>query len=423
MKKKPAIILLFIFAFLAKPGAQNLQADAYEIIYSLFSLGSEDPNAGLTTFLSTMVPMGGSAESMGMAYTAVAADASFLELNPAASATQNQTQFAFFHNNWIADTHIESVVYTMRLGDFGFSAGAKWLYLPFTEYDDFGYRVATGYYSEAIGIANAAIHLFPGYYFYGIAVGANLKMAYRSIPDYSDDEGNIIAGSGFKQSGLAVMADIGLLTRFNFLKAYSSREKNTAFGLAVKNIGFPVLGEPLKTVATIGLAYNFIKPIQLSADLSFPVNLMDISKSALPYWGVGYRMTITEFWKLNAGFLLKGANPRLSVGASLDFSPLSLEMNYTLDLTTQFSPLHRMSITARFEMGDSGRADNAARAEALYLQGLEAYAIGELEIAITLWNEALRLNPHFDPARENRDTAQTTMELRRTIQELQRLEP
>jgi len=110
------------------------------------------------------------------------------------------------------------------------------------------------------------------------------------------------------------------------------------------------------------------------------------------------------------------------VGAAIDFSPLTLDINYTLDLTTQFSPLNRMSIEARFDMGDMGRTAKATRAEELYLQGLDAYAAGDLELAITYWNESLRLNPFFDPARENRDTAVDAIALRQRILELQRLE-
>ncbi|PKL24249.1 MAG: hypothetical protein CVV47_10900 [Spirochaetae bacterium HGW-Spirochaetae-3] len=401
--------------------AQTLYPSAYELIYSMFSLGGqEDPNEGSTTFLSTLVPVGGSAESMGMAFTAVADDASFLELNPAGSAVQDRTQFAFYHNNWIADTRIEAAVYTMRLGTLGLSVGGKWLYLPFTEYDDFADRVSTGYYSEAIAIANASLLLFPGYYFYGLSVGASAKFAYRSMPDYSDDDGNIISGSD--QSAVAVMADLGMLTKFNLFKLYASREKNFSLGLAVKNVGPPVKGEPLPTVATAGLAYSFLKPILVSADISFPINLMDFSASEDLYWGVGYRMTVTDFWKLQAGFLIKGNNPRLSVGAAIDFSPLTLEVNYTLDLTTQFSPLNRMSIEARFDMGDMGRSSRATQSEELYLKGLDAYAAGDLDLAISYWNESLKLDPYFDPARENRDTAQAAVEMRQRMLELQRLE-
>ena len=133
-------------------------------------------------------------------------------------------------------------------------------------------------------------------------------------------------------------------------------------------------------------------------------------------------MTITNFWDLQAGLLVKGGNPRISVGAALDFAPLTLDVNYTLDLTTQFSPLNRMSVEARFALGDLGRAQKAARADELYLQGLDAYAAGDLELAISYWDEALKLNPYFDPARENRDTARTALELRKRMLEMQKLE-
>ncbi len=423
MKRIAGLALSLVILTGVCAGAQTLYPSAYELIYNMFSLGGqEDANEGLTTFLSALVPVGGSAESMGMAFTAVADDASFLELNPAGSALQGQTQFAFYHNNWIADTRIEAAVYTMRLGTLGLSVGGKWLYLPFTEYDDFAGRVSTGYYSEAIAIANASLHLFPGYYFYGVAVGASAKIAYRSMPDYSDDAGNVILGSGADQSAAAVMADLGMLTKFNLFKLYASREKNFSFGLAVKNVGPPVKGEPLPTVATAGLAYSFLKPILVSADISFPVNLTDLSKSEDLYWGIGYRMTVTDFWNLQAGFLLKGNNPRISVGAAIDFSPLTLAVNYTLDLTTQFSPLNRMSIEARFDMGDMGRSARATQSEELYLKGLDAYAAGDLDLAIAYWNESLKLNPYFDPARENRDTAQAAVEMRQRMLELQRLE-
>lgn len=424
MKRKAGLVLYLALILGSRASAQNaflaVYPTAYELVYSLFSLAGADANEGMTTFLSTLVPVGGSAESMGMAFTAVADDASFVDLNPAASALQKQTQFAFYHNNWIADTRIEAVVYTMRLGTLGLALSGKWLYLPFSEYDDFAVRVASGYYSEAIGIANASLHLFPGYYFYGIALGASAKFAYRSMPPHSDDTGSGILVGG--QSDIAIMADFGMLTRFNLLKLYSSRDKNFSFGMALKNFGLPVREDPLPTVATAGISYNFFKPIMVSADISFPVNLMNPALSEAPYWGVGYRMTITDFWKLQAGFLIKGGNPRISVGAAIDFSPLTLDINYTLDLTTQFSPLNRMSIEARFDMGDLGRAAKATRAEELYLQGLDAYAAGDLELAITFWNESLRLNPYFDPARENRDTAVDAIALRQRILELQRLE-
>lgn len=421
MKRGTGLVCTLCLALGTAAYAQQALPSAYELIFGLFS-PNPDPNEGLTTFLSTLVPMGGTAESMGMAYTAVASDASFLEINPAGSALLERTELALYHNNWIADTRIEGAVYAVRFGTLGLAAGGKWLYLPFTERDDFGQRVSGGYYSEALAIGNVSLHLFPGYYFYGISLGANIKLAYRSFPDYCDNEGTVIPGSGASQSAAAIMADFGAITRFDLFKLYSSRTKNMSLGLAVKNVGLPVQGDPLPTVATVGMAYSFFRPILISADLSFPINLVDPSLSERPYWGIGYRMTITDFWSLRAGFLVKGGNPRLSVGASIALSPMTLEVNYTLDLITQFTPLNRISIEARFDMGDMGRASKAATVDSLYIAGLEAYAAGDLEKAVEYWDKALALDPYFDPAREARDNAVAALEMIKRIQELQTLD-
>lgn len=418
------IIVLIIFILVGvtpKLHGQEFFSSAYELVYNIFFVSS-DPNEGMTVFLSTLIPMGGTAESMGLAYTAVVSDSSFLEINPSASSILKNTEFSLFHNNWIADTRIEGIVYTQRFSNFGYAFGGKWLYIPFTERNDFGERASTGYYSEVIGIANISYHFWPGYYFYGIALGANLKVAYRSIPDFTDENGLLVKGSGLGQSALAIMADIGLLTKFNFLKPYSSRDKNFSLGLSVRNIGPPVLDEPLATVASLGVAYSFLRPLIISSDVFQPVNVMNLTLSEKFYGGIGASLQITDFWKLQAGFLVKSGNPRVSVGATVTIDPLIININYTLDLTTQITPLNRMSIEVKFNLGDSGRQAISDQVDKLYILGLEAYASGDFELAKKYWEEALKLNPHFDPARESLAMVNAAIEVQKKVLEIQTLE-
>ena len=122
MKNKTVCLLLVLILTVAALPAQELFSSAYELIYNLFSVSS-DPNEGMTVFLSTLIPMGGMAESMGLAYTSVLKDSSFLEINPSGSAVLENTEFSLFHNNWIADTRIEGIVYTHSIGSLGFSFG------------------------------------------------------------------------------------------------------------------------------------------------------------------------------------------------------------------------------------------------------------------------------------------------------------
>lgn len=98
--KKIIFILLFVFFSLFSYG------DPSDFYYGITGFFTElaDPNAGLTSFGTLMIPIGGRLEGMGTAFTAVSDDSSFLESNPAGSATLENTELTFFHHNWIADS-------------------------------------------------------------------------------------------------------------------------------------------------------------------------------------------------------------------------------------------------------------------------------------------------------------------------------
>jgi hypothetical protein len=360
--------------------------------------------------------MGGLAEGMGGAFTAVASDSSYFESNPGASSGLEFTELSVFHNNWIADTKIEGAVYTIRYKNLGFGVGGKWLYLPFAAMDQYGDPSGAGYYSETMAGFNVSYNLFPGFYFSGVSAGATAKLAYRSMPAV---ESGYTAGN----SALGIMLDLGLLSRFNFLKMYSSRTKNFSVGLAVKNIGPPVQDDPLPTVATLGVAYQPIRPLTVAIDATQPLDLTDLSKSESLYAAAGALLQVTDFFQVHGGLLVKGGNPRISIGSTFDVELARITVNYTLDLTTQLSPLNRISVQAVFSLGDLGRADISKRVDALYLSGLDAYAKGSVDQAISMWNEALILDPTFDPARESRDAAQASIELKKTMAELQKIKP
>jgi hypothetical protein len=410
--KRYVLVSVLAFSAALSIRAQGT-ADVYYIISNILNI---DQNAGRTTMRSLLVPMGGCAEGMGGAYTAVASDSSYFEVNPAASSVLEFTELAVFHNNWIADTKIEGAVYTIRYKNLGFGVGGKWLYLPFTAMNEYGDPSGAGYYSESMAGFNVSYNFFPGFYFGGISAGATGKIAYRSMPsvDSGYTEGN---------SALGLMLDIGLLTRFNFLKMYSSRTKNFSLGLSLKNLGPPVQGDPLPTVATFGLSYRPIRPLIAAVDISKPIDLVDPSKSESMYAAAGALLQITDFFDFHGGLMIKGGNPRISIGSSFDIELARIIVNYTLDLTTQLAPLNRISIQAVFSLGDLGRADLAKRVDSLYLSGLEAYTKGSVDEAISLWNEALALDPYFDPARESRDAAEASMQLKQTMSELMKIKP
>ncbi|MCL2720438.1 MAG: UPF0164 family protein [Treponema sp.] len=382
-----------------------------------------DSNAGLTAFPVLNIPFGGRSEGMAGAFAAVADDISFLEYNPAGSSMLQRTELAFFHNNWIADTNIESVAYATRFGNnIGFAAGAKWLYTPFTEYNMYGESVANGYYSEAVAIVNASYNFFSGYYYSGLSVGMNLKGAFRFMPDFTDKFGNIVSGSGDSQSAMTAMIDIGALTRFDFLKFYSSRERNASAAFVIKNLGPSVMGDPLPTVINAAISYKPIRPILIAFDFNIPVNLSDFDLSESPYAAFGLSANITRFLTMRAGLMYKGGSSRVTIGSAIDMNLVSFDVNYTLDLLTQMQPLNRVSLGVRLDLGDQNRKQISDRVDELYLLGLEAYSRGNYADARLCFEEALRLNPRFEPAREGLATLEDREALFQRVEDLYRFD-
>jgi hypothetical protein len=373
----------------------------------------QDPNTGLTVFPILTIPLGGEYEGMGTAYTAVARDSSFFDANPAASAMMKYTELSVMHNNWIADTNIEGIVYTNRIDNLGYAFAGKFLYVPFTGYDYWGERSSTGYYSETIAVANVARNFFADYYFSGVSLGANLKTAYRHVSQ------SIAAG----QSAFGFMADVGMLTRFNFAKPYYSRDKNAAFGITIKNLGPSVMGEPLPMSVTTGIAYSFFRPWILALDINVPFSFNPSEYPAeKPGGAFGTSVTLTDFFSVQAGLLIKGGNPRISLGSLINMEDFSLVVNYTLDMTTQLSNLDRFSVAMKINLGDNGREDRHKRAEELYLAGVDFYAKGNISQSIEYCEKALEIDPTFSPAQETIDMVKRARDLQSRMEDLQQIE-
>jgi tetratricopeptide (TPR) repeat protein len=413
------VCLILSFSSLWADDPHDTYGSAADYLNGIYGI---DDNAGLTSFPVLNVPMGGRSEGMASAFSAVSDDISFIEYNPAGSSMLEKSELAFFHNNWIADTKLEGIAYSRRFGNLGIGTGAKWLYTPFTEYNIYGERVSNGYYSEGVAILNASYNFLSGYYFSGLALGLSLKGAFRIMPDYTGEDDVILGGSGMSQSAVMGMADIGALTRFNFLKLYHSRERNTSAAIVVRNLGPPSLGEPLPTVVNAAIAYKPFRPITLACDFFLPLNMMDIELSEKPYFATGLAVNVASFLSMRAGLLFKAGSSRVTVGSAINFNKISLDINYTLDLLTQLQPLNRISLGVRFDLGDNGRKVKSDKVDELYLLGLDAYAQGNYEDARICWEEALRIDPRFEPAKESLDMMNSRADLQDRIEDLFRLD-
>ena len=416
MFKKRFSLTLLIFSLIFI-NLHSLSYDNFENTLSQIFDWAIDDNEGETAFRSLLIPFGGRSESMGEAYTGLSDDISFFQYNAAASSLQTETQLSVFHNSWIADSKLDAIAYTTRFGHLGLGTYFSSFYLPFTEYNLFGDRVASNYYSESFAGLNISYNFLAGYNFKGLALGANLKAGWRVMPDFTDNESDeILANSGIEQSAFASLVDIGLMMQFNFLKYFSSREPNVRFGLSAQNLGFTLTGfgsesglkidEGLSTILAAGLSLKPIKPLLLAFDFKQPVNFFNITTYLKPYFCFGAAFQFTTFASLLGGFEIKGGNPKISAGFEFEILKVRLNFNYSLDLTSSFNPLNKVSISAKLLLGDRGRAQIDALVDKYYQEGLTLFTNREYEEAIKIWQEALKLNKRFDPAILGIETAQ-----------------
>lgn len=424
-----SLFLLTILGFFSNKGLNALSysdliTELSDIFYSFV-----DKNEGQTSFRSLLIPFGGRSESLGGAYTGLCDDINFLQYNAGAGAVQKESQIALFHNMWIADSKMETIAATTRFKNIphlSLGGFVSCFYLPFTEYNIFGDRVAASYYSETLAAINFSYNFLAGYDFKGFSLGGNLKTAWRGMPNYTDNNTNeVINNSGLAQSGLAFMGDLGLLLQFNFLKFYYSRDPNVRIGFSAQNLGVSltgwgqqvVLDDPLPSLLSAGLSVKFVKPVTLSLEFQQPINLQNLSTYLKPYIASGISLEFTNFLSVLGGFAIKGGNPRFSVGFEFEVAKVRFNFNYTLDFTSSFSPLNKLSLSLKLKLGDKGRGIIDKQVDEYYQQGLIYYAEADYQAAIDVWKEALKLNKHFDPAKLGIQSAQYQIDMFQLIKE------
>ena len=409
--------VLFLF-ILALNGAQNalgsLSADSTDFWNDYYDFTSFflDDNTGLTVFPLLTIPSGGRYEAMGTAFSAIADDPGFFDANPAGSATLNYSELTFSHNAWIADTSVEGIRYSYRKKNLGLGFSGKFLYVPFTEYDSWGETVNSVYYTEGVAAVNASYNFLKGYYFRGLSVGSNLKVAYRHVPEVIEKN----------QSAVNVLGDFGVLTRVNFLKFYRARDKNFSLSAVVRNLA-PPMGEAVPTEATVGIGYKPVRPVSIDVDVNYPFAFMTDEPAESWNIATGADVQIASFLSAQTGFHYRGGNPRFSLGTTLDLEFVRVNMNYTLGLDTQVqNPVDRFSITASMNLGDGGRFDIQKQVDEYYIAGLEAYANGDFETAQKYWEAVLQLDNTFEPAQENLLIIKQTLSLQKQLEDLNRVE-
>ena len=217
------------------------------------------------------------------------------------------------------------------------------------------------------------------------------------------------------------------MLQFNFLKFFASRTPNVRIGISAQNLGAAFTGigsksgikldDPLPTVFAAGFSCQFLPVITATFDIKQPVNLFHPEQYQMFSLSGGVILAFTKSFSLLLGTEFKGGNPRFSVGSEFQLANARLNFNYTLDLTSSFNPVNRISISAKIILGDRGRAERQKMIDELYLRGLDYYAKSEWENAIEEWKEVLKINKRYDPAILGIESARSQIEMYEKVRE------
>ena len=419
-----AIFLIFFFSLFSLGAFSN----PYSSIAKAFNIFT-NLHEGEIGFRSLLIHPGGRMAGLNGAFTALANDITFIESNPAASSSLRNTELAFFHNAWIADSHLDTISYAMRSGNLGYGASLRCFYVPFTEYGSYGERVSSGYYSETFATLNVSYNFFNGYKFKGLSIGGNLKAGIQAFPPFqgqyvSDEEisSKIRRNNANKQMSFAVLADFGMQLKGDFFKNFDSKEPNIFLGIAVKNLGIPIKGIVPPLQLSFGFAYRPVKLMTFALDASYPINIANVKHSQKLIFSAGLIFDISQHFNILTGFGVKGGNPSFTLGGEVSFSNVQLSATYALDLTTQTTALNHIAVGIKVILGDRGRGALEEKVERMYVEALHLYQNKNYEDAIKIWEELLKLNKYFEPAKVGIRSAKNMQLLQEEIKKLEKFE-
>ncbi|OHD05388.1 MAG: hypothetical protein A2086_09270 [Spirochaetes bacterium GWD1_27_9] len=388
---------LFVFA---ETDFENNFLQTYLNVENFFLKIGGDYGTTFFPFLNT--GYGGRQVGFSGAFTAVADDISTLESNPAGTASLNFTELFFSHNKLMGDVNYNTIAYTMRFNNLGLGIGTRMLYIPFTHYDKFGIDVGSGIINYTVITLNGSYNFLKSYDFFGLSVGGNIKLYIYGVPD----------SIALNQSRVNVAFDIGILTKFNFLKAYKKNEKNFSIGLALKNIGPFTDGEPPPTKISVGLAYKPIEQLLMSVDLDYLINYSELTYKN---WSVssGMEWYFTKYSSLILGFVVK-SNPSFSLGFNLNFDDFTISAIYNPD----FVDLARFSISASLKLGDLGRGKNELIIKKMYSVALHLMNSGNYQEAKEILEKIIEKEPNFSPAKKSLKNVQRQLDIQDNLNEV-----
>ncbi|MBN1897880.1 MAG: PorV/PorQ family protein [Spirochaetes bacterium] len=343
-------------------------------------------SAGTTS--ATFLKMGTTSRIIGMAeaFTAIADDASSIGVNPAGLGYVDNLEILFAHHEWVVDLDYEylAVAKPAFKGIKGYQGvlGGSILYLhlpPFYQYDDWGESVGE------LSVNALAVTLGYGQKLGPFAFGNNLKLIREQVDDISE---------------FAFGMDLGVIYKANLppkrIGGFNLKGKSLLFGLSLLNVGLDrgIGGAPLPTTLKFGVGSQIFNGFLIDLDLEKPFD------NRIRF-NLGMEYTIKDLISIRGGYRF--------FGYDVDTFTLGMGIRYffgdkLIKASTAYAPQGPLKNTANLTVhlkfpGKVG-LENWRVANTLYYQGIYYYTRGELDKAIEIWEQVLKIYPNHEKARK-----------------------
>jgi len=323
-------------------------------------------SAGTTGAQFLKIGCGARAIGMGEAFSSVVDDASAIYWNPAGLSQIEGGETSAMHAIWLEDISYDYLAYAQPL--MKGSIGASVNYLSMSKMDKLD---ENGDKDGTFRPYDVAFNLAYAQKVGSITGGVNVKFITQGIDGETGSAFALDLGTLHNLSnriqGAIVVQNIG--SRIKFI------EKSYALPLSIR------LGLSCKLGEKFVLALDGVAPIDNDPNLHVGCEyVLDVIKSVAIALRLGYKTTTTSDLDALSG-----------LSAGLGFNIKGLNVDYAWVPYGDLGYTHRISLGIKFA---GGTERNIVRMEKYYMKGVEFYRAGEYELAISQFNEVLKIEPN-----------------------------
>ncbi|GEM_PF-2480421 len=352
------------------------------LLLSLDSFASDKAGMSGAPFLK--IPIGARMVGLGEAFTAVADDPYALSGNMAGLARNRDLEISFTHVEWLEGIAYEYLAFSKSFfkgfGGLNSSMGlaVNYLHAPeFFSYNDWGEVDGASTFSDVAVTLGYAQNL--GF--------LNAGMALRYVNEFSDYNAD-----GAISFNFGLLYDLKL-PGFKVLgQDFIAREINFGFLLENWSMGSEIGGYGTAVLYKLGMAFkpydNFLSTLEIQIPTDSRVRL-----------NMGFEYALKNILFCRFGYRFFGYEiDTYTMGLGTKFNISGKDVKLDVSFAPQADVGHSLNLSFSMKYPDRISDDNRKLANILYYKGIYYYTRGELDKAIEMWRESLRMNPEQEQA-------------------------